>query len=206
MAYDAAAAHEYYIKYRKKGLKKGRKKGTSKVKSGTTSLLGTSIAGFNDEGRIQAALIKDKLKKEMNEALKKASSDEEKEKIRIEYSRKAVQQIAALKNNAQYAKPKATKSSSGKSSGSKSRERSEKSENTNTKNSENTNTKNSEVTTSAKEMQPISPEEALKLIDYANTIMSKLGAMTEDQKKITVDIVNKLLERLKASQGNMHNG
>ena len=30
MAYDAQKAHEYYLKYKKKGLKKGRKKGKGK--------------------------------------------------------------------------------------------------------------------------------------------------------------------------------
>jgi hypothetical protein len=137
MAYDPVKAHEYYTNYRKKGLKKGRKKGkgkTSNAKKGRqTTLLGTSAAGLNDEGRIQAALIREKLKKQMNEALKKAKTDEEKEKIRIEYSRKAQQELTALKNDPKYAKPKAQKapkstSSSAKSSSSEKGQKSAKNE------------------------------------------------------------------------------
>ena len=118
-AEKAAYNKEYYQKYKKKGLKKGRKKSTTKAK--TSTLLGSNAYGLNDEGRIQAALIKEKMKKEMNEALQSAGSDEDKEKIRLEYSQKAMQQIAALRSDAKYAKAKTTKSSSSssKSSGSK---------------------------------------------------------------------------------------
>lgn len=111
MAYDPVKAHEYYMNYRKKGLKKGRKKGKGKTKTKTSTLLGISIAGLNDEGKIQGALIREKLKKQMNEALKSAKTDEEREKIRVEYSRKAAQQLAALKNDPKYARPKAAKKS-----------------------------------------------------------------------------------------------
>lgn len=125
MAYDKQKAHEYYINYTKKGLLKGRKKGKKKKTSGkkgrkkstaakTQSLLGVTAYGLNDAGRIQAGLVKEKMKAEMNAALKSAGSDAEKEKIRVEYSQKAQQQIAALKNDPQYAAAK--KTSSGKSS------------------------------------------------------------------------------------------
>jgi len=121
MAYDKEKAHEYYLKYKKKGLKKGRKKGKGRKKSaGSASLLGTSVAGLNPAGKIQAGLVKEKMKKEMNAALSKASTQEEKDKIRADYSMKAQEQIAALKNNPQYAAPqkakaaKAAKGSAGK--------------------------------------------------------------------------------------------
>ena len=52
MAYDPVKAHEYYMKYRKKGLKKGRKKGK---KAAQTSLLGVSVSGLNSDGAIEAA-------------------------------------------------------------------------------------------------------------------------------------------------------
>lgn len=116
MAYDPVKAHEYYVKYRKKGLKKGRKKGSGKTKTGSTAFLGVSSQGFNDEGRMQAALIKENIKKEMKAALASAKTDEERQKIRLEYSKKAQQEINKLKSNAQYIKPKTAKASSSKSS------------------------------------------------------------------------------------------
>ena len=116
MAYDPVKAHEYYVNYRKKGLKKGRKKGSSKTKTGSTAFLGVSSQGFNDEGRMQAALIKENIKKEMKAALASAKTDEERQKIRLEYSKKAQQEINKLKSNAQYIKPKTAKASSSKSS------------------------------------------------------------------------------------------
>jgi hypothetical protein len=119
MAYDPVKAHEYYVNYRKKGLKKGRKKGTGK--SRTTGLLGVSAAGLNSDGAVEAAVIKDRLKKEMNEKLKGAKTEEEKIAIRKEYAKKANEEIAKLRSNPKFARAKATKASSSKgSSGSKS--------------------------------------------------------------------------------------
>lgn len=115
-----AYAREYYQKYRKKGLKKGRKKGTKKPK--TVSLIGVGGSGLNDEGRIQAALIKERLKTEMNAALVKETDPAKREAIRVEYSRKAQQQMNALKSDPKYAKPtkeKTTKEKTAKSSGGK---------------------------------------------------------------------------------------
>lgn len=119
MAYDPVKAHEYYVNYRKKGLKKGRKKGTGKGR--TTGLLGVSAAGLNSDGAVEAAVIKDKLKKEMNEKLKGAKTEEEKIAIRKEYAKKANEEIAKLRSDPKFARAKATKASSSKgSSGSKS--------------------------------------------------------------------------------------
>lgn len=117
MAYDKAKAHEYYVNYTKKGLKKGRKKGRKKGTTSTTTstaFLGVSAQGFNDEGRLQVALVREKLKKEMKAKLANAKTDEERQKIRIEYSRKAQEEINKLKNDPKYAKPKATKKTSTK--------------------------------------------------------------------------------------------
>ena len=108
MAYDPVKAHEYYVNYRKKGLKKGRKKAAAKPTYKKT-FLGVSISGLNDEGRIKAALIKENIQNAMKEALEKAKDDDERQEIRLEYSRKAQQAISALKADSKYAKPKATK-------------------------------------------------------------------------------------------------
>lgn len=109
MAYDPVKAHEYYINYRKKGLKKGRKKAAVKPKY-STAFLGVSARGFNDEGRIQVALTRERLKKEMKAALGNAKTDEERQQIRLDYSRKAQQAINALKADSKYATSKNTSS------------------------------------------------------------------------------------------------
>lgn len=109
---------EYYQKYTKQKKKKGRKKG-SKKKSSSQSLLGQNTSGLNDEGKMQATLIKEEFKKQMNEALAKAKTDEEKNQIRLDYSKRALAAIEKLKSDPKYAKAKTSKSKSsgGKSSG-----------------------------------------------------------------------------------------
>ena len=103
MAYDKAKAHQYYIEYRKKGLLKGRKKSDKKSKKSSTkkgkteSLVGVSSSGLNAEGIVEANSIKANMKKEMNEALKGAKTDEEKKAIIADYSKKTASAIEALK-------------------------------------------------------------------------------------------------------------
>lgn len=118
MAYDAQAAHEYYVKYRKKGIKKGRKKGSAKTKSSRktkkatvkkVNLVGISNSGLNDEGKMQYALLKEKLKDEMNAAMQAASTPEEKERIRMEFQKRALDEVNKLKSDSQYAVKKAAK-------------------------------------------------------------------------------------------------
>ena len=105
MAYDPVKAHEYYMKYRKKGLKKGRKKGR------TVSLRGVSAYGLNSDGAVEAAYIKERLKAEMNAKLKGAKTDAERMAIQKEYAKKANAEIAKLKADPKYAKAKATRAS-----------------------------------------------------------------------------------------------
>lgn len=122
MAYDKVKAHEYYMEYRKKGRLKGRKKGKGKTTTGKgkgrakkTSLTGVSSSGLTDEGKLQAELIKNSVGKEMNEALSKAKTDEDKIRIKHEYQQKAKQQIEALKKDPKYGVQKASKGSGGSS-------------------------------------------------------------------------------------------
>ena len=131
MAYDPIKAHEYYEKYVKKGLRKGRKKGSSDTKKSSskkkgsskkkastkkTSLIGVSTSGLNNAGRIEAAFVKEKITKQMNDALAKETTDEGKEKVRREYSQKAQEELDKLKKDPKYAKEKKASSKSGKSS------------------------------------------------------------------------------------------
>lgn len=203
MAYDPVKAHEYYINYRKKGLKKGRKKGKGKVK--TVSLLGTSTANLNDEGRIQAALIKEKLKKEMNEALKKATTDEEKEKIRVEYSRKAAKQLAALRSDPKYAKPKTAKKTTGnsKSSSSKSSSGSSgaKSSASGQKTEATTSTKKAPEVITPAALNEVTPETVNKIGEFAERLKSMAKNLTPEQKASVQKTVQLLIDKLKAFKG-----
>ena len=119
MAYDKQKAHEYYMEYRKKGLLKGRKKGNGDKKKGKgskgkkTALTGVSMSGLTDAGKIEAEIIKNNVGKEMQAALAKAKTDEEKIRIKGEYQAKAKQQIEALKSDPKYGTPKASKGSGG---------------------------------------------------------------------------------------------
>lgn len=117
MAYDKQAAHEYYENYTKKGKKKGRAKGKGKKKSSTTRIVGLTQAGLNDAGKMEFALMKEKLQSEMNSALKSAKTEAEENAIRMEYQNRALQEISKIKSNPNYAKPSSSKSSSSKSSG-----------------------------------------------------------------------------------------
>lgn len=190
MAYDAAKAHEYYMKYRKKGLKKGRKKGKGKAK--TTNLVGLSSAGLNDAGKMQAAMIKEKIKKEMNAALSKAKTDVEKQKIREEYQQKALNEISKLKTNSQYAKAKATKSSSGskssKSSGS-------------SKSSSGKSSGSGKITIAPSGSAAV--QASVKNIQNLLTGLSdKISALPADQKEKVKTEINKVVTQIRAQLSN----
>ena len=72
MAYDKAAAHEYYEKYVKKGLKKGRKKKTAEEKAASER---KSTKGLNDSGKAAAKQIKEQLQKERKAEYDKLKKD-----------------------------------------------------------------------------------------------------------------------------------
>ena len=192
---------EYYEKYRKKGTKKGRKKGSTTTTSKTSSLLGINISGFNDEGRIQAALIKDKLKSQMNTALKSAKSDEEREKIRLEYSRKAAQQIAALRAKPEYAKAKATstKSSSGSS---KSNKTTSSGTTRNTSSGSSTKTKATTTTQATYDNSAELTEDAVsKLTMQAESLMAMAKKLSPTQKAAVKKTVQSIIDKLKLLGG-----
>lgn len=203
MAYDPVKAHEYYVNYRKKGLKKGRKKGkgTAKAKKGKTyGFLGVSSSGFSDEGRIQAALVKERLKREMNAALAGAKTDEERDKIRAEYSQKAMAELNALKANPKYAKAtkakatkeKTAKASSGKSSGGGSG-KAEKAE----KASGGKSGGGSSGKASKNQLTKARISQLTQAAGRLSQLISS-GSMTPATRKIITDVVNRLLTQLKA--------
>lgn len=190
MAYDKQKAHEYYMQYRKKGLKKGRKKGTGKkgAKAKKTSLLGQTTSGLNDSGRIQAALVKEKLTAEMDAALSKATTQEEKDAIRVEYSQKAQQQIASLKNDPKYAQAKKLKTSTGKkssggSSSSKSGESSEK--------------RAAEKKKKAKKRKA----QIAKIRAQVEGLQSRISELSDSQKDSMRSSLDSLLSQLRALRG-----
>lgn len=202
MAYDAAQAHEYYIKYRKKGLKKGRKTGTTKKKSTskkstrTISLVGLSTSGLNDNGRMQAALIKEDLKNEMNEAMGKAKTLEERGAIRQQYQQRALAEIQKLKSNPSYATEKktSTKSSSGGKSGSSQKSSGSSKSSSSSKQSGSSKTSSTKTDNTAQRNAAI--EAATKQAQAQITeLFNKISAMSEEERKTAkVKIQNTLKE------------
>ena len=194
MAYDKQKAHEYYIKYRKKGLLKGRKKGKAKTKGKAKiakqeSLVGVSTSGLNEKGKIEAALIKDDMKKQMNAALSKATTDEERQQIKRDYSLKAVQAINDLKNSSDYAQPKKAKAAKAakapkESKASTSKESSKKSE---TKAATSTT-----KTTTAKET--VAKEDVERLSNVMTDLSQKVDQLTADQEEQVKTLLTDIIE------------
>lgn len=190
MAYDKQAAHEYYENYTKKGKKKGRAKGKGKKKSSTTRIVGLTQAGLNDAGKMQFALMKEKLQSEMNSALKGAKTEAEKNAIRMEYQNRALQEISKIKSNPNYAKPSSSKSSGGKSSGGKSSGGSSKS-------------KGSSSSGSSKSSSGSSSQSA-KMDSIKNEISNLTAAvknMDAAQKERVRTAVNQIIEKIKSMTG-----
>lgn len=199
MAYDKAKAHEYYEKYRKKGLKKGRKKGKKKTaaakkRKSTESLVGLSSSGLNDAGKMQAALVKQDLKKKMNEALEKAGSEEEKAKVRQSYHALALQEFQKLKADSKYAQPKkakttkakTTKASTGKTSKSTTKKSSSKKKKKKVKNR------------AIDERQKEQTQELTKRLD---DLEKKIDELTQEQKETVKAELTDVFESLKKLMG-----
>lgn len=182
-----AYAKEYYEKYTKKGLKKGRKKGKAKAKSSKSSLIGVSTSGLNDDGKIEAALLKEKIAKEMNTALSKAKTQEEKDKIRAEYSKKAQSEMAKLKSDPKFAASKSAKSSgSSKSGGSKSSKSSGSTAKAKTSTTKSTSTGS---TISAKSIENITNA----VESLSKTLPKADGETKEKMKKAIQSLLDKLI-------------
>lgn len=199
MAYDKQKAHEYYMQYRKRGLKKGRKKGTGKkgAKTKKTSLLGQTTSGLNDSGRIQAALVKEKMTAEMNAALAKATTQEEKDAIRVEYSQKAQEQIASLKNDPKYAQAKkesakGSKGSTGKKSSGGS---------LSSKSSSSGNDSEKKAAEKKKNNAKKRKAKIAKIRAQVEGLKSRIDAMPESQKKLVKSSLDSLLSQIKALRG-----
>lgn len=215
MAYDKDKAHEYYIKYRKKGLLKGRGSGKTekgKGKKGSkkkTSLVGLSTSGLNDAGRMQAALVKEKITSEMNDALSKAKTDAEKEQIRQEYQNKALTEIQKLKSDGQYAqakKEKASKSAGGSSSkSSKSSGGSASKSSGSSKSGTSTKASSKTTDTGAKTTENATAKKLQESVDKLNSLMTglsdKIASMTDEQKAETKDILTDIIAELKNQLG-----
>lgn len=194
MAYDAAKAHDYYENYVKKGKKKGRKKGKSKKKTSSkaTKLVGLSTAGLNDAGKMEVALVKERLQAEMNEALKKAATPAEKEKVRKEYQNKALKEISDIKSNASYAtaKKSSTKKATGKSSSS-------------SKGSSSSG-KGGGASKAGSSGSSKSSSQEKKLNDIKNEIanLSKvIKNMSEDKKELVKEAVTEMIKKLSSMKG-----
>lgn len=223
MAYDAAKAHEYYEKYRKKGLLKGRAKGATKKKSTKkkgskkstkkTNLVGLSTAGLNDEGKMQWAMAKEKLSSDMNAALGKAKTQEEKDKIRSEYQNKAMQELKKMKSDSSLAKEKktSTKSSSKSSSskGSSSKGSSSKSSKSSSNSSSSKSTAAEQATEAINQMKDMISQLTERLFGNSDltsldseAIQTAVAGLSEEQKtqvrtalQSTIDAIKKKLNK-----------
>ena len=182
-----AKAHEYYMKYRKQGKKKGRKK-SSKTKQ--TSLLGVTSSGLNADGTIEAAAIKDRMKKEMNAALAKAKTDEEKMAIRKEYAKKANEEIAKLKADPKYAKAKAVKAAKSSSKGSSKGSGSAGS-------SKSSSGKTTTKTATSTSKQEVAKQLTLQINAKMAELEDKLAKMPEEKKAEVRDTIRSQIDILK---------
>ena len=197
MAYDAAKAHEYYENYTKKGKKKGRKKGKKKTSAKVTRIIGLTTAGLNDAGKMEVALVKEKLQSEMNEALKGAKTQAEKDAIRKDYQNKALQEIRNIRSKSEFAKEKTSsaKSSSGSSKGSSSKSGSGGSSGSSSKVSSGSSkstqsSSNSTGTDTAAKIENIQSA----LTDLTNAVKN----LSDDKKTLVKETVTRIIEQLKS--------
>lgn len=216
---------EYYQKYKKKGLKKGRKKSTkTKTSSSNKSLLATTTAGLSTEGKMQAQLIKEDFKKQMNDALKNAKTDEERKQIRLDYSKRAIAEIEKLKSDPANVKQKATKTKTSSGSSKKSSSGSSKSsggsgKSSSTKKSSSQTAETTKTTETAKPEETTSTEEDVmdlekasltQITDMVSKLSSSLQNLTEEQKTVVrnqiSDIIDVLKKRLTAKLTGVTNG
>lgn len=197
MAYDKEKAHEYYVKYRKKGLKKGRKKGSSKKSS--ESIVGLSTAGLNDAGKMEVALLKQDLKKQMNTALSKATTDEEKAQIRREYQQKALEGVQKIKGDSQYAKPKAQKAAKATSA------KASKSSGSSGSNKKFSGSSGSSKASSSANTSKAVSEAMQKSLDTLTLLVTgiaeKIAKMTDDQKTETKTLITDIIAELQKQVG-----
>lgn len=204
-----AKAHEYYMEYTKKKKKKGRKKGKAKTKAKKAkkiSLVGLSTGGLNEQGAMQWAMAKEKLTNEMNSALGKAKTQEEKDKIRQEYQQKALSELQKMKSDPSMAKAKATKSSKS-SSGSKSSKNSSKSSSksgSSTEKSTNTASKQAteQMTEAVGQMADLVTQLTQKLLgNSAEGIESQLANLTDEQKVLIRTNIQSTIDAIKKKLG-----
>ena len=200
MAYDAAKAHEYYENYTKKGKKKGRKKGKKKTSAKTTRIIGLTTAGLNDAGKMEVALVKEKLQAEMNAALKGAKNQAEKDAIRKEYQNKALQEIRNIRSKSEFAKEKTTSSKgSSKAAGGSSKS------NGGSKSSggSSSGSSKSSVRTSASTGTTATSgtDTAAKIESIQSTLTDLVSAVkniSDDKKTLVKETVSRIIEQLKS--------
>lgn len=194
MAYDAAKAHEYYENYTKKGKKKGRKKGKKKTSAKATRIIGLTTAGLNDAGKMEVALVKEKLQAEMNAALKGAKNQAEKDAIRKEYQNKALQEIRNIRSKSEFAKEKTTSSKgSSKAAGGSSKPSG------GSKSSGGSSSGSSK--SSAGTSTSVGTDTAAKIESIQSTLTDLVSAVkniSDDKKTLVKETVSRIIEQLKS--------
>ena len=190
MAYDPVKAHEYYMKYRKKGLKKGRKKGSSK--KSTANIVGLSTVGLNDAGKMEVALLKEDLKKKMNAELAGAKTDIEKAEIRKKFQQQALEAVQKIKGDSKYAKPKATRASSASSKSS----RSTGSKSSRSSGSARTSSTSSKASSTSSQVAALQTS-VQTLSNMVTQLTEKIAQMTDEQKEETKIVLTDIVAELK---------
>lgn len=125
--YDKQKAHEYYEKYRKKGILKGRGNGTQDEAQRKRQ----STADLNDNGKDVAIMVKAQINEELKAALKgvKKGDTAKREAIKAQFKEKYLQELDKIKQDNDYKKPPKVKKAKGggsKSGGSSSNDEAKK--------------------------------------------------------------------------------
>ena len=186
--YDPAKAHEYYMKHRQL---KGRKKTTT-------------IANLNEEGKVAAKEVKERLQAELKAALKKVKrgNTTERNRLRELYKSKYEAELSEIyKDSAMVKQPKQKKQpkqpkqkQSANKQPRQSRQRTSGGLRVNGKRKNNKTTVQSNTTSIIDE----SPKtDAEKLMDLVNQLKEKLDLMTDEQKERARKLIENLIEQYK---------
>ena len=178
--YDPVKAHEYYLKHRKLKSKPNR----------------GSVASLNDEGKIAAAEVKEKLQEELKAALAKLpkrGSADAKKRLREEYKEKYYAELDKMREDPSFSKAAKSstrqsgggaKSSSSKASGSKAEANSSKAV---------ANSQQTQAKASQKKTQSQQTAEALGKIE---SLLGASRGLSEDMQAQLAPRINALVAKI----------
>lgn len=171
--YDPVKAHEYYEKYRKKGLSKKR----------------TSTAGLSEEGKAAAAEVKDRLTEELNAALKGLPRKSPKRQaLRDAMNEKYAQELEKIRQDQSMVKQKEAKASKGKAKSSKAKQTGSK-------------TKQTQANVSKKKIDQKAVKQAVaRMQEQIDKLRDKIANLSPEQKALVKESLLAIIDQLKAQQ------